>query len=1463
MIGSSKSLYGFDPRTIPGCQLWLDGADPAGTGVRPANGSTLTTWKDKSVSNFPFTSVGSSYNTTAVNGLPGINISTNPFGYNPGSAQNNWQEVFAIGLWTGGSTFNTYNGFITSFGENDGGAGGGIIFIGDGTTNWYNINAYQTPFLNGIQTNTALPTIQRPFCIRIHSTSAVNVTGLQLGVDRANGRNWVGFISEVIIYNTALTTSQRQQVEGYLAHKWGLVPYYDFSTPLSIPGCALWLDGADSSSLVLSGSNVTQWNDKSGNGFNGTVVNASVGNPIPPSYVTNSINGLSAITMSGTSYFQGTTNVNGTVCTSFFVGSCTFGTGGSSQQRLLAIGELGLDDYSVAARCILLQVYSSGTKACPFRAGVFPTVTIENSSINLYSVIFDGTNASIYLNGNTPVSLASSGSFITNIYAVGSDAGTQFMGGTSSLGTNCLVGKIGEILVYNTALTTSQRQQVEGYLSRKWGIGSSSIPSTHPFSSVRPHLRPFQPTDIDGCQLWLDGADASTVTLTASKVTQWNDKSGNGYNFTQSTSGNQPTYSTSSLNSLNTITFTASNSTYLLGTASTNFIGTNSLSMYGVFKTNDANSGSSVFAKSLYGGAAGRILYGYRDPGTPGFIVFANSGGIAHDIPDTYTPGAWRIAGFVSDRSGWTNITYQNGTITATKTSGADTTTNLTNAFPMLVGAYNNSSGGANPPQADRYLDGAVGELIIFNNALTTSQRQQVEGYLAHKWGLTLYLPVISPLSIPGCQLWLDGTDPAGNGVIPSNGDTVSTWVDKSGNGYNATAAPSRTAGTYSSSFRAVYFPTSTTGYITNYTAAPTNETMFVVFNNPTSSFYNNILIGGVQGARSLGAGYSGNGGQTVGVVGNLNTQIAWLARTNGGSYALGTTALVTSQFTTSTNSISINGGTAASGGAPGFTSGRVTYLGVDATNATFYYVGYAMEILFYNSILTSSQIQQIEGYLARKWGITISATLPSLHPFKSIPPASLPFSPRNITGCLLWLDGADTGSMTLSGSSVTQWNDKSGRGFNVATSSGATAPLYNSSTKELQFVSGNSNSFTIPQAFGDALVGTTFSFFFIGRRTVNTTYAYFLSGATSGGNQNLFIGFLSNKMEIGEYGPYASADIPTFSSPDPMRLYYYDIQSSTTANLIMNGNALSTTVSGNLFLTSFAQPELGRRYGGAVYHDFNLSEMVVFSPALNTSQRQQVEGYLAHKWGLASSLFTPLSITGCQLWLDAADSSTITFGTGSSVASWRDKANNYAVANSSASYRPVYSQGTIRFDGVTSISYLDIPTLTIGSSTFSIFFVARNTSTTTDPGNASSPQIFWPLSGNGSGALSINGWISTNIQGVNNNINSTLLKNQYYLFSYTFGVTTNVEQLYVNGTSVGTYSKGSAYTSSLYRIGAINTSSQQFSFDGNIGEILVYNTALTTSERQRIEGYLSQKWGLGVSSTNPSTHPFYKFPPA
>jgi len=44
-----------------------------------------------------------------------------------------------------------------------------------------------------------------------------------------------------------------------------------------------------------------------------------------------------------------------------------------------------------------------------------------------------------------------------------------------------------------------------------------------------------------------------------------------------------------------------------------------------------------------------------------------------------------------------------------------------------------------------RYFDGKISELIIVPSVATTQDRQLIEGYLAHKWGLTSNLPVDHP----------------------------------------------------------------------------------------------------------------------------------------------------------------------------------------------------------------------------------------------------------------------------------------------------------------------------------------------------------------------------------------------------------------------------------------------------------------------------------------------------------------------------------------------------------------------------------------------------------------------------------------------------------------------------------------------------------------------------------------------
>ena len=497
----------FDPRLIPGCILWLDGADPNGTGTPPANGATLTTWKDKSISNFPFTSVGSAYSTSAVNGRPGINIGTNFFGYDPGSAQNNWQEVFALGLWTGGSTFDTFNGLVTSSKTSDGGIQGGILFIGNAaSSNWWPPgNTYVTQFVNGVQTNVAFPAIQTPFITRTHSVTAVNLQGLRFGIDREiTDRKWIGFISEVICYNTALSSTQRQQVEAYLAQKWKVSSlssqniyapgsYLTFVNAPSVPipprraaqsnkflpsqysNCVLWLDAADplNTGRQPAAGTLTTWVDKSGNN------NSTTGSTGTPQWSPVGANSRPAVTFNGTSGQFSIPLVVSQDWSVFIIIATTQSPASSGGQWWAGNG---IFDAEVGGTANDFGMSLYGSK---FAVG------IGNNDTTIFSTSDINTGA-FFLCESLRTQSTGAISILINGLQQASGTGATAQRNTSritigSIQTNggYLGGSISEIVCYTRVLSTVERQQVEGYFAWKWGLKSQLGPG-HPFFFIPP-----------------------------------------------------------------------------------------------------------------------------------------------------------------------------------------------------------------------------------------------------------------------------------------------------------------------------------------------------------------------------------------------------------------------------------------------------------------------------------------------------------------------------------------------------------------------------------------------------------------------------------------------------------------------------------------------------------------------------------------------------------------------------------------------------------------------------------------------------------------------------------------------------------------------------------------------------------------------------------------------------------------
>lgn len=87
----------------------------------------------------------------------------------------------------------------------------------------------------------------------------------------------------------------------------------------------------------------------------------------------------------------------------------------------------------------------------------------------------------------------------------------------------------------------NQRKRSPGSLVTNWAKGYPN----------------FDPSSLNGLELWLDASDSSTITATGSplKVSQWNDKSGNARHVTQATGTAQPSSGVNTQNGLNVLTF--------------------------------------------------------------------------------------------------------------------------------------------------------------------------------------------------------------------------------------------------------------------------------------------------------------------------------------------------------------------------------------------------------------------------------------------------------------------------------------------------------------------------------------------------------------------------------------------------------------------------------------------------------------------------------------------------------------------------------------------------------------------------------------------------------------------------------------------------------------------------------------------------------------------------------------------
>ena len=211
----------------------------------------------------------------------------------------------------------------------------------------------------------------------------------------------------------------------------------------------------------------------------------------------------------------------------------------------------------------------------------------------------------------------------------------------------------------------------------------------------------WSPADITTAA-WYDASDASTITTSGTNVTGWTDKSGNGVHLEQSSAGDQPALIPAGINGLNVLEFA------------------------GRTEQMDAISGIDVKWAAMvlqYNNATPAFATALGDQSLTNYLIQYRG-----DVATTPVGDRWQGAYFTNGNPS-SNV---GAAVISAPAIVINDSINLTN-MALQVGGDRGIGG--------RGWDGYIAEVIVGNTTLSAGDREVLEGYLAHKWGLAGSLP--------------------------------------------------------------------------------------------------------------------------------------------------------------------------------------------------------------------------------------------------------------------------------------------------------------------------------------------------------------------------------------------------------------------------------------------------------------------------------------------------------------------------------------------------------------------------------------------------------------------------------------------------------------------------------------------------------------------------------------------------
>ena len=447
------------------------------------------------------------------------------------------------------------------------------------------------------------------------------------------------------------------------------------------------------------------------------------------------------------------------------------------------------------------------------------------------------------------------------------------------------------------------------------------------------------------------------------------------------------------------------------------------------------------------------------------------------------------------------------------------------------------------------------------------------------------------------------------------------------------------------------------------------------------------------------------------------------------------------------------------------------------------------------------------------------------------------PFSPADLP-LSQWLDASDTATITDTAGAVSTWADKSPFGNDVTATGGAgTEPTTGTRTVNgLNVIDFDGlNDFLEDTDWANLSEGSPMTFFIVAQADSVASSQTLFDDGDSVTPVDMKLRLVSGTgSEIN-----AGTAVTSSTSPDTALTLYRASFSVAGVDSVLNidktgfteqtrGDAGTNEVGGITIGSSRTQTE---------YFDGVIAEFIAVRGLLTDQMVLDMETYLAQKWGLALQ-FSPLDLSP-TLWLDAADTSTIT-DSGGSVSAWADKSfNGHNLGQLSSTEQPITNSRTLNGLNVidfVSQDFLTMDTLKTVNQPFHVFMVAEADAIGSvqylldrHPSGTNRVEFYY-------NALTHMGLVAgTSLNGGTPDTNPHVI----HLFLNGSSSETNID-----GVNEAT---GTTGTNSFDLMTLGSTYADTAHWDGAVAEVIVVEGSLTTQQIFETEQYLASKWGITI----------------